>query len=119
MQITEHAAFIAAPSRPCRWPSSGRQSSASTRSRAGSTTTGGRSAGRHSLYWAGLNKGKKSVAIDLRKPEGARACAGHRNGARRRPRAVRQQSAGHRLARSGRAAQAARRSHHDQHCRQS
>lgn len=26
--------------------------------------------GGHSLYWEGLNKGKKSIAIDLRKPEG-------------------------------------------------
>jgi 2-methylfumaryl-CoA isomerase len=24
----------------------------------------------HSLYWAGLNKGKKSIAVDIRRPEG-------------------------------------------------
>ena len=29
-----------------------------------------RMAGGRSLYWAGLNKGKRSVAIDLKKPEG-------------------------------------------------
>lgn len=29
-----------------------------------------RTAGGHSLYWEGLNKGKKSVALDLRTPEG-------------------------------------------------
>jgi len=28
------------------------------------------SADGHSLYWSGLNKGKKSIAIDLRRPEG-------------------------------------------------
>lgn len=26
--------------------------------------------GQHSLFWAGLNKGKRSIAIDFRKPEG-------------------------------------------------
>jgi len=26
--------------------------------------------GGRSLYWAGLNKGKRSIAIDIRKPEG-------------------------------------------------
>ena len=26
--------------------------------------------GRHSLFWAGFNKGKKSIAVDFRKPEG-------------------------------------------------
>ena len=26
--------------------------------------------GRHSLFWAGLNKGKRSIAVDFRKPEG-------------------------------------------------
>ena len=71
MTITEHAAFIAAPFATMslvklgatviridpleggidyrRWPLS---------------PSG------QSLYWAGLNKGKKSVAIDLRRPEG-------------------------------------------------
>ncbi|MBL8416264.1 MAG: 2-methylfumaryl-CoA isomerase [Propionivibrio sp.] len=26
--------------------------------------------GKHSLFWAGLNKGKRSIAVDFRKPEG-------------------------------------------------
>jgi 2-methylfumaryl-CoA isomerase len=26
--------------------------------------------GRHSLFWAGLNKGKRSIAVDFKKPEG-------------------------------------------------
>lgn len=30
----------------------------------------------HSLYWHGLNKGKRSVAIDISRPEGR---AGHRS----------------------------------------
>src|SRR6188474_1431705 len=29
-------------------------------------------AGGHSLYWASLNRGKRSVEIDVRKPEGRR-----------------------------------------------
>ena len=28
-----------------------------------------------SLYWTGLNKGKRSIAVDLRQPEGPRARA--------------------------------------------
>src|SRR5258705_12306309 len=39
-----------------------------------------------SLYWTGLNKGKRSVAIDLRKPEGARARARARHRSRRQRR---------------------------------
>ena len=35
-----------------------------------------------SIYWAGLNKGKRSIAVDLRNPQGPRAADGadHRAG---------------------------------------
>ena len=52
-----------------------------------------------SIYWAGLNKGKRSIAVDLRNPEGPRAAdrADHRAGRGRRH--LHHQHAGARLAR--------------------
>ena len=46
-----------------------------TRSAAPLTRRAGRSPDGESLYWAGLNKGKRSVTLDLRSPEGQRTVA--------------------------------------------
>ena len=32
--------------------------------------------GQHSLFWAGFNKGKRSIAVDFRRPEGQELISG-------------------------------------------